>query len=96
MITDIKHKGLKKYWLSGDSSKLPSNMVTKIEVVMSIIDQIEQLPEDLYPMTNLDPHKLVGDYKGYRSLKVLKNWKTIFLFDNQTKTAAGVEFIDYH
>ncbi|MEN6453934.1 MAG: hypothetical protein ABFD10_06725 [Prolixibacteraceae bacterium] len=64
MIQNIKHKGLKLYWTKGDRSKLPLTMVQTIETVMAIVDNLEIVPDDLYPFPKLKPHPLKGDRQG--------------------------------
>ncbi|WP_373497104.1 type II toxin-antitoxin system RelE/ParE family toxin [Aquiflexum sp.] len=64
MIKSIKHKALKNYWIKGGKSKLPLTMVSKIEIVMDIIDSIEKVPDDLFPFPDLKPHPLKGNRKG--------------------------------
>ena len=65
MIKSIQHKGLNVYWTKGDKSKLPSDMMSKIERVLNIIQYLEEVPGDLESFTFLKPHPLKGKYRGY-------------------------------
>ena len=96
MIESIKHKALKNYWIKGDRSKLPPDLVQKIELVMDIIDSIEKVPEDLYPFPDLKPHPLKGNRKGDWSLRITGNWRITFNFDNDTASAYDIDLEDYH
>ena len=96
MIKSIKHKALKIYWTDGDTRKLPSEMMGKIEMVMTIIDSLEKVPDDLSPFPNLKPHPLKGNRKGDWSLKITGNWRIIFNFDNATASAYDIDLEDYH
>lgn len=96
MIVSIKHKGLKLYWNKGDRSKLPPNMIRKIEEVMAIIDNLEKVPDDLYVFPAFAPHPLKGDRKGDWALSVSGNWRITFKFDNNTSMASDLSLEDYH
>lgn len=96
MIVSIQHKGLKLLWTKGDRSKLPAAMVPKIERVLSIIDELVLVPDDLQDLVFLRPHPLKGDLKGFWAMDISGNWRIIFKFDNTVHTAHDVDFIDYH
>jgi len=96
MIQSIKHKGLKLYWTKGDRSKLPSTMVRTIETVMSIVDNLEVVPDDLYPFPKLKPHPLKGDRQGEWAVSISGNWRITFRFDNSTGMAYDLSLEDYH
>ena len=94
MIKSIKHKGLKLLWTEGNSSKLPSDLITRIEMMLEVIDSLQQVPQDFEAFKNWNAHKLVGELKDYWSLKVNKNFRIIFRFDG--KDALDLDFLDYH
>jgi proteic killer suppression protein len=96
MISTIQHKGLKLYWTKGDKSKLPSEMLAKIERVLNIIDYLEHVPKDLEGLVFLRPHPLKGNFKDYWALQITGNWRIIFKFNNETKEATELDLIDYH
>jgi proteic killer suppression protein len=94
MIQSIKHKGLKLLWETGKGSKLPSDLVTRIEMMLEVIDSLQQVPQDFEAFRNWNVHKLSGELKEYWSLKVNKNFRIIFRFDG--KHVLDVDFLDYH
>ncbi|HYD21414.1 MAG TPA: type II toxin-antitoxin system RelE/ParE family toxin [Flavipsychrobacter sp.] len=94
MIKSIKHKGLRLLWEEGNGSKLPSDLITRIEMMLEVIDSLQQVPQDFEAFKNWNPHKLVGELKDYWSLKVNKNFRIIFRFDG--KDALDLDFLDYH
>lgn len=96
MIVSIKHKGLKLFWTKGDKSKLPPNMISKIERVLTIIDYLEVVPDDLEDLNFLRPHPLKGNLKDFWSMEISGNWRIIFKFENQNGSAYDLDFIDYH
>lgn len=83
-------------WTKGDRGKLPPAMVQKIERILTVIDALEQVPDDLQDLPFLRPHPLKGDLKGFWSMTVTGNWRIIFRFDNTIKSAFDIDLIDYH
>ena len=96
MIQSIQHKGLKLLWTKGDKSKLPPAMIAKILRILTIIDALETVPDDLQNLPFLRPHPLKGDLTGFWAMDVSGNWRIIFRFDNASHNAYELDFIDYH
>ncbi|TFF34125.1 plasmid maintenance system killer [Mucilaginibacter psychrotolerans] len=94
MIESFKHKGLRLLWEHGNGSKLPVDLVNRIERMLDVIDSATQVPDDFGAYRNWNIHKLSGDLKDYWSIKVNKNYRIIFRFDGQH--ASDVDYIDYH
>lgn len=94
MLVSIKHKGLKNYWTKGDSSKLPSEMVDKIRLILDLLDSVTEVPQDFEAFKNLRIHPLKGNLKGYWSLDVTGNYRIIFTFEN--KNTYDVDLLDTH
>ena len=61
MIKTIKSKALRLLWEKDDSSKLPPSQIKKIRIILEIIDNLEEVPDDLGFYKNLRPHLLGGD-----------------------------------
>lgn len=92
MIINIKHKGLKAFYLKGDSSKLQPNHVNKIRLILSRLDAALN-PEDMnVPGYHL--HQLTGDLYPFWSVKVDKNYRIIFKFSKEN--VLDVDYLDYH
>jgi len=94
MIKSIAHKGLKNYWLRGDESMLPSNMVLKIRIIMDLINDVNSVPQDFEPFKNLKIHPLKGNLKNFWSLDVTGNWRIIFKFEDGH--AHDIDLLDTH
>ena len=94
MITTFKHKGLKNYWTRDDSSKIPSEMVTKIRLLLDLLNDVEQVPQDFEPFKNLRIHPLKGYLKDFWSLDVTGNYRLIFKFEN--KNVFDIDLLDTH
>jgi len=92
MISTIRHKGLKLYFLKGDRRLLPPNLVVKI---IEILDDLNAAldPEDMnLPKYRL--HLLGGNLAGFWSVRVSRNWRIIFRFDGSN--VCDVDLVDYH
>lgn len=94
MIQSFKHKGLRLLWEQNNGSKLPAELISRIERMLDVIDAVKQVPEDFGVYQNWNIHKLSGDLIEFWSIKVNKNYRIVFRFDGQH--AYDVDYIDYH
>lgn len=92
MILNIKHKGLKAFYQKGDSSKLQPIHVDKIRLILTRLDAAVNSDDLNVPGYNL--HQLAGDLYSFWSVKVDKNYRIIFRFENDNVT--DVDYLDYH
>lgn len=92
MIEDFRHKGLQRLYLRGDRSKLPADMIDKIEDILAALDSALSVEDLDRPSFRL--HQLKGDRKGEWSITVRANWRIVFWFENGS--VSGVSFEDYH
>ena len=80
MIASFQHKGLRLFFEKDDSSKLQPHHVEKIRRILYrldesvIIDDMNQIGWGL--------HQLTGRLKGFWSIKVDKNFRIIFKFED--------------
>lgn len=94
MIKTIKSKPLRLLWEKADTSKLPSTQLKKIRLVLQIIDELEEVPEDLAHLVSFRPHPLKGELQGFWSLDITGNYRIIFRFEN--KNAFDLDYLDTH
>ena len=92
MIASIRHKGLRLFYEKGDSSKIPRQYVGKIRLILTRLDAASS-PE-IMQVPGYNFHQLTGDWKGFWSVKVNKNFRIVFRFENEN--AYDVDYIDYH
>ncbi|GAE63022.1 type II toxin-antitoxin system RelE/ParE family toxin [Chryseobacterium indologenes] len=95
-IESIKHKGLRLLYVEGDVSKVQPHLVKKIKIILSVIDTLEKVPEDLKGLRHLEPHKLQGNLSEFWAISVSGNYRIIFKFDSDTQQATHLDLIDYH
>jgi len=94
MIETIKSKALKLIWERGEGSKLPPAQLKKIKLILQIIDDLEEVPEDLANLVAFRPHPLKGNLTGFWSFDVTGNYRIIFRFQN--KAAFDLDYLDTH
>ncbi len=91
MIKSFKHKGLKRLYEQGDTSKINPNHLGKVTEILSALD-IATEPRDL-DMPHFRFHPLKGDLKNFYAVSVSGNWRIIFQFDEEPEK---VDLVDYH
>jgi proteic killer suppression protein len=92
MIKSYRHKGLHRFFEKDDGSKLPPDMLSRIDLILSTLDAAQEIEGMDIPSFKL--HPLKGDRKGLYSVTVRANWRIVFVFD--AGNAFSVDFVDYH
>jgi toxin HigB-1 len=92
MIGSVRHKGLKRFIEDDDRSKLPADMVDRIQNILTVLDDALSVEDLDLPSFRL--HQLKGDMKGYYAVTVRANWRLIFRFEDGE--AFDIDFVDYH
>lgn len=92
MIESIKHRGLKRFFEKDDGSKLPPEMLPRIQLILSTLDAASDIEGMNLPTFRL--HQLKGDWKGFYAVTVRANWRIVFRFE--AGQALDVDFVDYH
>ncbi|MEO5909174.1 MAG: type II toxin-antitoxin system RelE/ParE family toxin [Ginsengibacter sp.] len=92
MIVGFRHKGLKLFYEKGDTSKLQTQHVSKIRLILTRLDAATT-PEELN-VPGYSLHQLKGDLKAFWSVKVDKNYRIIFKIENEN--IRDFDYIDYH
>lgn len=88
----IKSKALKRCWVRGDTSKLPSDRVRRVQRILAGLNGIVS-PEEL-DLPGYGWHVLGGNRKGTFSVKVSANWRITFRWDEDGPYDVDLE--DYH
>ena len=92
MIDSIRHKGLRRFYEENDRRALPPDMVERIRVLLSALDEASVIEDMNHPTLKL--HPLKGTQKGFWSITVRANWRIIFRFVDGK--AFDIDFVDYH
>jgi proteic killer suppression protein len=91
-IKTFKHKGLKKFFESGNKGGIQAAHANRMERILDRLHAAVEVQDMNAPGYNF--HPLKGDLKGYYSVLVNGNWRIIFQFENGD--ANNVDLVDYH
>jgi toxin HigB-1 len=94
MIVSFKHKGLERYFLKGDGSKLQQAHLGKIRLILATLHTATKIQDVDVPGWNL--HPLKGNLKDHWSVKVNGNWRITFRFIEEHIEVLDVDYLDYH
>lgn len=92
MILSFRHKGLKRFFETGDQRGIPAQHAARIRRQLDVIDAATVI-EDI-DLPGYDLHELKGKRKGTWSIKVSGNWRITFQFRDGDASALDLE--DYH
>ena len=92
MIKSFKHKGLKKYFLTGSISGIQAQHQRKLRMQLAAIDTAQEIDDINLPGFKL--HPLKGDRNGIWSITVNGNWRITFEFIDGNAYILNYE--DYH
>lgn len=94
-LTRFRHKGLRQLQEDDNAKGVPPAMADKLRKLLFALETADDLDQvSRFPGWKL--HPLKGDLKGFWSLTVTGNWRLIFRYDEQEKTASDIDLIDYH
>ena len=92
MITSFIHKGLERFYRTGNKASIQAKHAKRLRLILSNLDQA-QTPEDMN-LPGLMLHELKGNRKGIWAVKVSGNWRVTFRFIDHD--AEIVNYEDYH
>jgi proteic killer suppression protein len=92
VIRGFKHRGLRRFFESGDIRGLNPNHVKKIRRILARLNAATRITDLDAPGHRL--HPLKGDRKGEWAIDVDRRWRITFTFDGHGCDAVNYE--DYH
>ena len=92
MIKSFKHKGLERYFGTGDIRKINQEHAAKLGRILDRLDASTR-PKDM-DLPGYRLHPLKGKLSGMWSVWVSANWRVTFRFEGQD--AVEVDYTDYH
>ena len=92
-IESIRHKGLRRFFETGNAKGLVGD-VGRLGKMLAFIDAAESLEELMLP-PNFGLHELVGDRKGQWSMTVTRNWRMVFSVNGEG-ALVDLDLEDYH
>lgn len=92
MIISFVHKGLEKFYQTGNTSGIQAVHAKKLRLILTLLDAATNVKAIEAP--GLELHKLKGDKKDIWSVTVQANWRVTFRFI--ASNAEVVNYEDYH
>lgn len=92
MIVSFRHKGLKRFFETGDQRGVPSQYAARIRRQLDYLDAAVVV-EDM-DLPGWDLHQLKGNRKSTWVVKVSGNWRITFRFEKGEVSEVDLE--DYH
>ena len=92
MILSFRHRGLRRLYQKGDTTRVPAQDLSRVRIILAALD-VAQSAKDLDVMT-FHLHPLKGDLKGFWAITVRANWRIVFRFERGN--VCDVDLIDYH
>ena len=92
MIGRIRHKGLERFFRTGDTSVINTQHADRLRLLLTTLN-VSTDPNGMN-MPGFRLHLLKGDRKGQWAVKVSGNWRLVFEFDSENAT--DVDLVDYH
>ena len=92
MIKPLAHKGLEKFFLSGNAAGVQAIHAKRLRLILAQLDKAKTIDDMDIPTLHL--HELKGSRKGIWSVTVQANWRVTFrLVDGDAEI---VNYEDYH
>ncbi len=92
MISSFKHKGLQKFYETGNAAGIQPKHKKRLKLQLVALDTATCI-EDM-DIPGFELHQLKGNKKGIWSIKVNGNWRTTFKFEDGNVYIVNYE--DYH
>lgn len=92
MIKSFKHKGLERFFKTGDKSGIQAHHADRLKQQLTLLNSAVSIKQ--MNMPNYQLHKLIGNPKDHYAVSVNGNWRLTFVFKNGN--AEIVDYQDYH
>ena len=92
MITSFIHKGLERFYKTGNTSGIQVKHTKRLRLILSNLDQAKS-PFDM-DLPGLRLHELKANRKNIWSVSISGNWRVTFRFIG--RDAEIVNYEDYH
>ncbi len=93
MIKSFTCKETEKIWHGNQSRKLPSDIQNVARRKLRMINNAQNINDLRIPPAN-HLEKLSGNLEGFHSIRINKQWRIIFRWENDNALEIGI--IDYH
>lgn len=94
MIVSFRHKGLERFFVNGDGSKLQPSHLPKIRRILAVLNTAKTIHDVNHPGWGL--HSLKGNLRNHWAVKVNGNWRITFRFEGERVEVLDIDYLDYH
>jgi proteic killer suppression protein len=92
MIRRFRHRGLERFFQSGDTSGINTQHAARLRRLLTSLNSSTGPAGVNLPGYRL--HRLRGDRRGQWAVSVSGNWRLVFEFEGEGAT--DVDLVDYH
>jgi proteic killer suppression protein len=92
MIASFKHKGLRDFFETGTKKGIQPTHAGRLRLILDLLLAAAQVGDMNFPGSDL--HLLEPKQAGVWAVKVSKNWRITFIFEEGE--AHEVDYLDYH
>jgi proteic killer suppression protein len=92
-IRTFCHKGLRRFYESGDRVALPQQLIVRIIDTLAVIEAVPHVTR-IGTLPGLRLHRLKGNLSGFWSVSISGNWRIIFRVDGEE--VFDLDLVDYH
>ena len=92
MIVSFRHKGLRRFYLTGSVAGIQPKHATRLRLLLAALDTAQEISDMDLPAFRL--HPLRGTMQGRWSVWINGNWRLTFEF-NEAR-AYVLDYEDYH
>lgn len=92
MIKSFRHKGLRRFFETGNASGIQASHTRRLRMQLAALDTAQTVEDMDIPGFRL--HPLKGEMRGRWSIMVNGNWRVTFEF--QDGNACVLDYEDYH
>jgi addiction module HigA family antidote len=94
MIRNFRSKALERLWTKNDPRGIRADHVAKVQLVLAALNaSTSPLAMD---RPSFSFHPLKGAMQGRYAVKVNKNWRITFAWDEYGPAAIDIDYEDYH
>jgi len=93
VIRSFADKEAEKIWNGTQSKKLPASIQNVARRKLRMINNAQNINDLRIPPAN-HLEKLSGNLEGFHSIRINKQWRVIFKWENDN--ALEIQIVDYH
>lgn len=94
MIRSFRSKALEKFWTKNDARSIRPDHAVKVQLILAALNTATSPSAMNRPSFAF--HALMGAMQGRYAVKVNKNWRITFAWDDYGPAAIDIDYEDYH